>query len=160
MLALQRAMAEGGRALSTRVPEGMPSARASLIALLAQLERELSVTSEQVMLGGFSQGSMLACDVVLRTTQPFAGLALLSSTLVCAEEWQPLMAARRGLPVFQSHGMHDMVLPYERALAQRELLQAAGLDLTWLPFKGGHELPGNVLGALGAFIRARAEARR
>jgi phospholipase/carboxylesterase len=157
MVALQRAIAEGGgRPMMTRVPEGMPEARARLIALLAQIEHELSVTSQQITLGGFSQGSMLACDVVLRTTQPFAGLALLSSTLVCAEEWQPLMAARRGLPVFQSHGTHDAVLPYERALAQRELLEAAGLDLTWLPFPGGHELPANVLAALGAFIRARA----
>src|SRR5947208_2540362 len=55
MLALQRAMAEGSvRALMNRVPEGMPEARARLIALLAQVEQELSVTSQQITLGGFS----------------------------------------------------------------------------------------------------------
>jgi phospholipase/carboxylesterase len=117
--------------------------------------RELGVSSEQVTLGGFSQGSMLACDVALRSSRPFAGLVLLSSTLLCADDWLPLMAARKGLPVLLSHGEADGILPYAAAVELRDAMQAAGLDVTWLSFRGGHELPSSVLDGLTAFLRAR-----
>ncbi|MEY4579802.1 MAG: hypothetical protein RL701_4505 [Pseudomonadota bacterium] len=155
LFALQRAMAEGGRTFPDTVPEGMPEARAQLIATLDQLERELSVRPEHIVIGGFSQGSMLACDLLLRTTKPYAGLALLSSTLICGHDWPPLMAARKGLPVLMTHGTHDPTLPHERAIKLRDLLQNAGLQVNWVSFPGGHELPRVVLEALHKFIVAQ-----
>jgi phospholipase/carboxylesterase len=110
------------------------------------------VTSDRVLLGGFSQGSMLALDVALHDSRPLAGLALLSTTPLCLSEWQPLMAARRDLPVLQTHGTQDVVLPHALALEERDLLEAAGLDVTWISFPGGHELPPLVLNALADFI--------
>jgi phospholipase/carboxylesterase len=161
MVELQRAQAEGReRSNSESAPAGMSEARAQLLALLDELERELSVKSEQIVLGGFSQGSMLACDVALRSERPFAGLALLSSTPLCVSEWQPLMAARKGLPVLQTHGTHDNVLSHNRAQALRDMLEQAGLAVTWLSFRGGHELPSEVLTALQTFIRARVSSPR
>jgi len=153
IMALQQAQAEGRtRERLHLVPEGMAEARAQLVATLDQLEAELGVSSERMILGGFSQGSMLACDVVLRESRPFAGLVLLSSTPLCIQEWQPLMAARKGLPVLQTHGTHDQLLPHALAEEERDMLRAAGLSVTWLSFRGGHELPGPVLNALAQFI--------
>ncbi|MET0390727.1 MAG: esterase [Polyangiales bacterium] len=156
VLAMQRAVAEGrGRERMNSVPPGLTEARGQLVAMLDVLERELGVTGDQVVLGGFSQGSMLACDVALRTTRPLAGLLLLSTTPICLPEWQPLMAARKGLPVLQTHGTHDGILQHDLAVEQRDLLRAAGLDVTWISFPGGHELPSVVLDGLQTFIRAR-----
>jgi phospholipase/carboxylesterase len=153
IFALQRAAAEGRvRERMNSVPEGLPEARAQVTAMLDTLERELQVSSEQVVIGGFSQGSMLACDVVLRDKRPFAGMVLLSTTPLCVPEWQPLMAARKGLPVLQTHGTHDALLDHALAEEERDMLRAAGLDVTWVSFRGGHELPSSVLEALSQFI--------
>jgi phospholipase/carboxylesterase len=153
VMALQQAAAQGRiRERMNSAPPGLAEARAQLIAMLDVMERELNVTSDRVLLGGFSQGSMLACDVALRDPRALAGLVLLSSTPLCISEWQPLMAARKGLPVFQTHGEYDNILPHALALEQRDMLQAAGLPVTWVSFRGGHELPEVVLSGLSRFI--------
>lgn len=152
LFALQKAAAEGGGRDFDAVPEGLPAAHAQADAMLDQLERELGASRDRIILGGFSQGSMLACDLALRTQRKFAGLVLLSSTLLSASEWQPLMAARKDLPVLLTHGTHDPILPHARAEQLRDLLQAAGLDVSWVSFPGGHELPLPVLQALSAFV--------
>lgn len=137
---------------SDEQPEGLVQARAQLSAAMSAMATQLSVTMDRVILGGFSQGSMLACDFVLHCETRPAALILLSSTLIARSAWQPRMAACRGLPVLQTHGRSDAILPYEGAEQLRDLLQAAGADLTFLPFGGGHELPRPVLDAVSRFI--------
>ena len=154
--ALQLAMMQGRARERTRsLPEGIESAHALLVGMLDELERELQVSSDRIVLGGFSQGSMLACDVVLRTQRQFAGLILLSSTPLGLDIWQPLMAARKGLPILLTHGTQDPLLPFTMAEELRELWQAAGASVQWVPFPGGHELPHVALDALGRFVRER-----
>jgi phospholipase/carboxylesterase len=161
VLALQQAAARGQfRERMLSAPPGLGEAHAQVIAMLDVLQRELNVTSERIILGGFSQGSMLACDVALRDKRPFAGLVLLSTTPLCVPEWQPLMAARKGLPVFQTHGLADAILPHALALEQRDMLQAAGLTVSWVSFPGGHELPQPVLEGLSHFIRKQLAIRQ
>jgi phospholipase/carboxylesterase len=140
------------RDLSRKVPEGLAEARAKVVALLDDLERRLA--AKQIVLGGFSQGAMLACDVALRTGRPLAGLVMLSGTLLAADEWTPLMPKRKGLRVFQSHGSMDQLLPSFMAEQLRDLLVQAGLSVEWVGFRGGHEIPSVVLDRLGAFLRA------
>ena len=130
----------------------MAEARVKVIALLDELERRAG--AKTIVLGGFSQGAMLACDVALHTTRPLAGLILLSGTLLAADEWTPLMPKRKGLRVFQSHGSADPLLPSFMAESLRDLLVQAGLSVEWVGFRGGHEIPGVVLEKLGGFLRA------
>ena len=96
---------------------------------------------------------MLACDTVLRTERPFAGLILLSGSLIAKEEWVPLMGKRKGLPVFQSHGTDDPLLSFQTAETLRDLLTEHGLSLDWQEFQGGHEIPFFVLKQLGKFLQ-------
>jgi phospholipase/carboxylesterase len=139
-------------ALTNDVPEGLTEARQQLLEALAEMLRELAVPAGQLVLGGFSQGAMLSLDVTLRSALPLAGLLLMSGTLICAPEWQPLMPARRGLPVLQTHGRQDMLLPYSIAEDLRDHLQAAKLAVEFLPFSGGHEIPPGVLRAASVFL--------
>src|SRR5690606_6201984 len=132
---------------------GLPAAREQLLALLDDLERRLGVTPEQTILGGFSQGAMLSCDVALRAERPLAGVVLLSGTFLCEDDWRPLMPARRGLRVFQSHGVLDPLLPFDLAERLRDALVEAGAELDWVAFRGGHEIPPAVLMRLQGFLR-------
>ena len=149
----QREIAAGrARDLSREVPQGLDDARAKVVALLDDVERRLGAKS--IVLGGFSQGAMLACDVALRLARPLAGLVLLSGTLLAADEWAPLMPKRKGLRVFQSHGSVDPLLPSFMAEQLRDAMMQAGLSVEWVGFRGGHEIPGIVLEKLGRFLRA------
>lgn len=152
--ALQQAAARGRpRDRASETPPGLLAAHELVVGLLNGLTRELNVPAESLILGGFSQGAMLSCDVALRTALPLAGLILLSTTLLSRDEWQPRMAARNALPVLQTHGLQDPLLPYESAVELRELWRAAGANVDWTEFRGGHELPQSVLEAMGKFIR-------
>jgi phospholipase/carboxylesterase len=144
--------------LTAEVPEGSAESREAVLGLLAALERDFGAKPETTVIGGFSQGAMLATDVVLRTQRAFAGLAVLSGTLISHHEWQPLMSARKGLPVLQSHGRSDAVLPFAVAEQLRDELSAAGLTVEFIPFNGGHGIPGAVLEGLASLIRRVATA--
>src|SRR5262249_10583661 len=84
---------------AAEVPAGLPEARAAMLAGLDAVRDRLGVPDERVVLGGFSQGAMLSLDVALHTERAFAGLVLMSGTLIAQHEWAPRMAARRGLRV-------------------------------------------------------------
>lgn len=140
------------RDLSHEIPKGLAPARETILAFLKEVEQHFNADPRKTILGGFSQGAMLSCDVMLRTTQSYAGLIQLSGTLLAAAEWAPLLQKRKGLPVFQSHGMYDEILPYVGAEKFRDRLTRAGLSVDWHSFRGGHEIPRTVLQHLGPFI--------
>ncbi len=151
--ALERAVATGTfRDLTRTDPEPLPTVRAQLLEALDGVERLLNVAPEQVVVGGFSQGAMLATDTFLSTDRPFGGLVILSGTLLAAARWLPAMGARAGLPVFESHGRSDPLLPFALAETLRDELRGAGLGVTWVDFPGGHQIPPSVVDGLAAFL--------
>mgnify|MGYP001171287220 FL=1 len=115
------------RDLSGEVPRGMPEARERMRLFLGELHKKFGAEPSRTLLGGFSQGAMLSCDALLHSQQPYAGLVQLSGTLVAKQEWGPLLAKRRGLPVFQSHGTQDPILAYVMAERLRDEFALAGL---------------------------------
>lgn len=156
MARLQMAIATGiERDLSRDVPEGLADARAAVIAMLDALAKE--TPGARLVLGGFSQGAMLSLDVALRdAARKLAGVVLLSGTMIAETEWKPLLAGRAGLPVFQSHGKADPILPYAAAERLSKVLAEAGLTVTFDPFHGPHTIPLPTLNRLSAWIRALA----
>ncbi len=134
-------------------PEGMPKARAMLLKLVDDVCAATGVGVNKVILGGFSQGAMLATDVALRLPEAPRALVALSGTLLTEEVWAKKAKARAGLPVFQSHGEQDPVLAFSAATALRDTLSAGGLKVEFHKFRGGHGIPGEVLNALAAFLK-------
>jgi phospholipase/carboxylesterase len=157
LAALQRAQAspEALRAFRAQEPEGMAAARSALRTLVRQLTDDTKLEVGRLVLGGFSQGAMIATDVALRLEEPPGGLAILSGTLLLEDVWRKKAEARAGLPVFQGHGRHDPVLPFEAAEALRDLLAAAGSPPEFFPFDGGHTITRDELVRLGRFLAAR-----
>jgi phospholipase/carboxylesterase len=151
VMALQMAMMSGrARDLAIGVPEGLPEARAQMSAFLDEIDARLQPS--KLVLGGFSQGAMLSLDVALHRPGKLDGLVLLSGTLLAESEWVARMPSRKSLPVFQSHGAHDPLLPFSAAERLRDLLTQAGIAVDWVPFRGQHEIPQPVLERLGAFL--------
>ncbi len=152
--AMQQALAGGERPdRSDEVPEGLAPAHAALVSVLDAVEQELGVPGERIVLGGFSQGAMVSCDVALGEERPLAGLVMLSGTLLAQSLWRPRVGARRELPIFQSHGKRDPLLPFDAAERLRDMLREEGCQVEWVDFFGAHEIPLNVTEALGHFLR-------
>ncbi len=81
-----------------------------------------ALAPSKLVIGGFSQGAMLATDVALRSDIPLAGLCLFSGTLIAEQEWVVSAPNRRGLRVSLSHGQSDAILPFTAAERLRDFL--------------------------------------
>jgi phospholipase/carboxylesterase len=156
LLRLESSYAAGrGIDLAAEVPPGLTEAREQLVSTLEAIRARAPAAA--MVLGGFSQGAMLATDVAARSEVPLAGLVLLSGTLIAEKEWVPLLPRRRGLEVFQSHGSADPLLPYAGATRLRDRLIEAGCEVRFVPFPGGHEIPRSVLALLPQFLAETLE---
>jgi phospholipase/carboxylesterase len=133
-------------------PDLSEASPAGLTVASSLLRRFLNGVPQPVVLGGFSQGAMLSAEIAFQTDQPLAGLILIGGTTVHEAAWVERFPGRRGLPIFIAHGRSDGVLPFEIADRFRTRMQAGGLDVTWVPFDGGHDLPTEVVTAMNAFI--------
>jgi phospholipase/carboxylesterase len=149
--ALEEAITTGRhRDLASSVPEGLPEARAKVVAMLDALAAKLAPSA--LFLGGFSQGAMLSLDVALNDARPLAGVLLMSGTFLAESVWRPKMAARSGTPVLVSHGSHDPLLPFAETKRLGDALAEAGWKVDFVPFRGQHEIPPVVLDRLGQLV--------
>ena len=150
---LERELRSGApRDRRDEVPDGLAAAREQVSRFLDQVETRLGADPQHVVLGGFSQGAMLSVDVALHRERPPAGLVLMSGTLIAESEWEPRWQQLAGVPVLQSHGTSDLLLPFSIAEVLRDRLREAGATVDWHAFRGGHEIPPQVLAALTAFL--------
>lgn len=149
MAALEEAMMTGShRDFSSVIPEGFLKAQEQVCKFLKALDRK----PEDIILGGFSQGAMISCDVALHMESNLRGLALLSGNMVAKERWEKIVANRTGLKVFQSHGQQDQVLGFDSADNLSKMLIAAQANVQFVPFQGGHEIPNSVMQELARFL--------
>lgn len=157
LMALQMGTAEPEAIVETMrrdSPEGLPDARKRLMGLVSELSVQTKLPLGRIVLGGFSQGSMLATDVALRLEEAPAALCILSGALVNEADWEKRAAARKGLKVFQSHGRQDPILPYEGGVVLRDFLSKAGLAVDFLSFNGGHTITLEGLDRVGALVES------
>ena len=123
-------------------------AAASSCALKVQkILEELKLDPKRTVVGGFSQGAMLALMVALAMPVSPMGVLLFSCADVFGEEnFAALLKGDKKLPpIFQSHGRNDAVLGFSSGEAVRERLLGAGFDVDFREFRGGHEIPPQVL---------------
>ena len=129
----------------------VPAARQAVQAVLRTIIERQAPTA--LVLGGFSQGAMLALDVALAGAPAVHRVAALSG-VVLPDSKAALQASAGGTrpPVFMSHGRYDQIVPFAAGDHGRQQLEGAGFQVTWRPFPGAHEIPPEVVRELAAFI--------
>jgi phospholipase/carboxylesterase len=108
---------------------------------------------ERCVLGGFSQGAMVATDAALRGPIAPAGLCIWSATFLYPKEWTAAVAERKYVSIFQSHGYHDPLLPFALARKMHETFVAKGADAEFCEFVGEHAIPAEATQGLAALLR-------
>ena len=122
------------------------------MALISELSIQWKLPIGRFVLGGFSQGGMIATETALNLAEAPAALCILSGTILCEDRWRKLAAQRGPLRVLQSHGRQDPILPFIAAEWLRDLLRDGGLDVDFVPFDGGHTIPFEAIERLGALV--------
>jgi len=135
-----------------QVARDLPASRAAVEALLDDLWRRSGLGPARTVLAGFSQGAVVTLDVGLRAAERFAGLVAMSGYLYEDAELTAALAGARDQRLLIVHGRDDMVLPVARARAARRALEAAGLAPVYHEFEMGHEVSGESLAVVAAFI--------
>jgi phospholipase/carboxylesterase len=111
---------------------------------------QLGVPAARVVVGGFSQGGIMALTILL--TQPsllHAVLVMHSRTLPEALTDAVSGEALLGKQAWVSHGLQDNVIPLASAHATRDLLATLPVALTYREFPGAHEIrPAELQGAM------------
>ncbi|GAA6175129.1 alpha/beta hydrolase [Sulfitobacter pacificus] len=132
---------------------GMESAVQDLNAFLDALMVDEDVLPEQVVLFGFSQGTMMALHVAPRREDEVAGVVAFSGRLLSPE----LLADEAVVkpPVLLVHGDQDDVVPPQSLPEAAEALEAAGWqDVYAHVMKGtGHGIAPDGLSVALAFMR-------
>lgn len=143
------------------IPQGFTEAVAKAEKMLKEIYESRNKKA-RILVGGFSQGAMIASDLYLRSSLEIEGLIILSGTLLNQKEWQKLAEEKgkaaqarspmRKIDFFQSHGIFDPLLPYKSAQELELLLKKANLKGNLHSFEGGHQIPPSVLGELGSWL--------
>jgi len=135
-------------------PAGSAEAAELLRAAIDECGELLQLAPQNIVLGGFSQGAMVAADCAFRSGKSWGGLCLLSGAPLRLSEWRHEAEILSGRPVLQTHGRTDPVLPFSGAEAMRDTLIAAGMEVDFRPFAGGHTIPPDIPTSLLAFLRS------
>jgi phospholipase/carboxylesterase len=128
-----------------------------LTAWLDGLAEEGGVPWERTVIGGFSQGAVMAYALALAEgRQSPAGLLAMSGFIPEVEGFE-LDLARPGLPIAITHGSLDPIIGVEFGRAARQRLEAAGNRLLYRESPVGHGIDPAVLPDLREWLRAAVD---
>ena len=132
---------------------GMMAAVDDLNAFLDAFMVDEDLLPEQVVLLGFSQGTMMALHVAPRREDPVAGIVAFSGRLLSLDTFSDEVVSR--MPVLLVHGDEDDVVPPQSLPQAAEALQEAGFqDVFAHVMKGtGHGIAPDGLSVALAFMR-------
>ena len=132
---------------------GLDRAAADLDAFLDGVMVDEDLLPEQVMVLGFSQGTMMALHVAPRREDPIAGIVAFSGRLLSPELLKDEAVSRP--PILLVHGDADDVVPPKSLPEAAEALQAAGWQDVYAHIMKGtaHGIAPDGLSVALAFMR-------
>jgi phospholipase/carboxylesterase len=131
----------------------------SVVPVLEQyLDAELarhSVKPENLILVGFSQGTMLSLHLGLRRAVPPAAIVGLSGLLTGPAPVRP-----DGPPIFLAHGDADQIIPVQAMMAAAGQLGLSGRAVQWHLARGvGHGVDPETIEQAGHFMGLAVRGR-
>jgi phospholipase/carboxylesterase len=129
-----------------------------LSSFVDALPEALGVPSSRTVLGGFSQGAVMSYALALGAGRPSpAGLLAMSGFIPKVDGFTLDLESRRGLPAAISHGTLDPVIPVEFGREARDLLDGAGLAVTYRESAMAHTIDPRVVPELQDWLRGVTE---
>lgn len=140
---------------------GVERSRRLLFELL-DAQREAGFPPESTILGGFSQGCLMALDVGLRYRRKLAGVVGISGWVYEPERLLKEMAPHAcDMRILMTHGTQDPMVPFASVKRQVNQLKAAGLAVEWHEFRKGHTIEGEAeIAVIREFVASALEGAK
>ncbi len=113
---------------------------ADRVRALLERERERGISTERLVLAGFSQGGAIALYLALAFQEPLAGVMALSTYLALEPGGAERGPASPALEVFQAHGTADPMVTPGLGMLARERLQELGCKVEWHTYPMAHQV--------------------
>jgi phospholipase/carboxylesterase len=121
---------------------GVLRSRQRLFDLLEALD-EKGFRNEETIIGGFSQGCLMAIDVGLRYPKTPAGIVGISGWVFAPDQLLAEMAPdARERHILMTHGTLDPMVPFKAVERETAKLRDAGLQIEWHEFQKAHTIAG------------------
>lgn len=129
------------------------AAREQLERTVELAQQELGIPPERTVLGGFSQGGIMALSTLLtRPATLRAAMVWHSRLLAEVRSLQAPAEQFSGKSLWISHGTYDNVIPLTSAHAMRDHVQALPLALEYREYASAHEIRPDELQASMAWL--------
>jgi len=137
--------------LDRKDPIDLPGIEAAVTDMVARIDEK--VGDAPYLLGGFSQGGVIALRAAMRSKAKPLGILLLSTWLPGREAFA-VPIERRDIPVFIGHGTQDEVVPVGAADRMAQYLREEGVtELTERRYPMGHSVVPEELQDLAEWLR-------
>lgn len=114
-------------------PESFRTSDDALEQWLDQLAKAIGVPASRTVVGGFSQGGVMAYAQALGPGRPrLAGVLAMSAFLPRVDGFALHPDAARDLPVLITHGSEDPIVPIDLGRDARDKLEERGAEVTYL----------------------------
>lgn len=127
--------------------QGIEESRDRLHNWLASLPDFTGIPPERTAMVGFSQGGAMTLDVGLKFK--FAALCSCSGYL----HYEPGDRTGDFSPTLLIHGNQDMVVPLAAAQKAQTELTKIGVEVDYVEFPGGHDIPNTAMMAMREFLQ-------
>lgn len=108
------------------------------------------MTSERIILAGFSQGGAVAYDVLFHSPHRLAGIMAMSTYIANPDSIAHAQYAQT--PVWLSHGSEDEVVPMALGLRAKAQLKEVGFNPSFSEYRMGHNVCPSQLKDIQGFI--------
>lgn len=131
---------------------GVDMAAADINAFLDQVLEDEGISPSELIVFGFSQGTMMSLRVLPRRDTPIAGLVAFSGRMLEPDNFAENVVSK--LPILLVHGDQDDMVPPGHFSESGEVLQAAGFETYGFIMKGtGHGIGMDGLSVALSFMR-------
>lgn len=111
------------------------------------------ISTENIILAGFSQGGAIAYYTALRTQHPLAGVLTMSTYMVFTDQLaEERSLANQNTPFFASHGSRDPVVDVDLGEHAIDTLKAQGYTTEWKTYPMEHQVVMEQIQDIGTWI--------
>ena len=140
--------------LDQRIDEEGIRASIQLVTKFIEQEESLGIPSERIILGGFSQGAVIALCTGLCFPKKLGGVIALSGALPLAERvFSESSEENRDLPIFIAHGTEDPVVPFVLGETTQAALKQQGYPVTWHHYPMPHTVCPDEINDIATWVK-------
>jgi phospholipase/carboxylesterase len=125
---------------------------AAAVRELIQRELDAGISSERIVLAGFSQGGAVVYHAALSYPKPLAGLLTMSTYFATAKEVK-LNAANKSLPIHIFHGSQDPMVQESMGHTANQILQSMGFKPKYRSYPMQHEVCAEEISDIGNSLK-------